>query len=306
MAESVFLAHEDDYQSPTLNHTVGLLLDKVLPGLARGTRVVVKPNFVSLTSRLACTDPRVIVAACAWLLDQGARPVVADSPAFGSAKAIARHIGLTPLLKPLGVPVKSLGAPRALVLSTGRRIGLSARAREADLILDLPRLKAHCQMRATAGVKNLFGCVTGWRKAVAHTRFGESHSEFAGMILDILAALPPTAVLLDAVQAMHVTGPIKGKPFALNLLAASTNPVALDTALYEILGLSPDQVPLWGEAQRRGLIGADPDDLDFPLEHPESFDATGFEIPVELDQLTFAPVRVARGRIRNLLARFRS
>jgi uncharacterized protein (DUF362 family) len=230
---------------------------------------------------------------------------VADSPAFGSAKAIARHIGLTPLLEPLGVPVKSLGAPRALVLSSGRRIGLSSRARAADLILDLPRLKAHCQMRVTAGVKNLFGCVTGWRKAMAHARFGETYGEFAGMILDILAALPPTAVLLDGVQAMHVTGPIKGGPFALNLLAASADPVALDTALYGLLGLGPDQVPLWAEAQKRGLPGADPDHLEFPLETPESFDASGFELPETLDQLTFAPVRVARGRIRNLLARMR-
>ena len=307
VTEKVFLARMPEYESGSLSRAVGLLLDGcAFPVLSPGTRVVVKPNFVSLSgARLACTDPRVAAAACAWLIDHRAKPVVADSPAFGTARAIARATGLTPLLKPLGVPVKSLGAPRPLTLTSGQRIGLSRTASEADLILNVPRLKAHCQMRVTASVKNLFGCVTGWRKAVAHARFGDSRSGFAAMILDILAALPPVVTLLDAVRAMHVTGPIRGEPFPLGLLAASANPVALDTALYGLLGLRPDEVPLWAEAKRRGLSGADPGELDHPLETPDRFDVSGFELPAELDELTFAPLRVARGRFRNLLANIR-
>ena len=61
--------------------------------------------------------------------------------------------------------------------------------------------------------------------------------------MDLLDLLPPSVSLLDAVVAMHVTGPVDGSPFPLQMLAASHSAVALDTALYTLLQLCSGRRP---------------------------------------------------------------
>lgn len=302
MTVDIFLLRSDSRTEAPDDAVRRLLASLPLPG--GGASVLVKPNLVApRNAALSCTDPDFVRAACAALLDLGLRPTVADSPAFGTAGRVARAAGLDRALKPLGLTVRSLKRPAPLALSFGRSIGLSRDALEHDVILSLPRLKAHGQMRVTAAVKNLFGCVTGCRKALAHAIIGDAPGLFPSLIVEVMAALPPVLTLLDGRIAMHRSGPIQGDPFALNLLAAAADPVALDTAIYTLLGLRPEQVPLWAECLRRGLPGSDPGDLRYPLDQLQSFDATGFLLPELLDPIVFRPLRLLRGRLKSLLGR---
>ncbi|MGE4551585.1 MAG: DUF362 domain-containing protein [Desulfovibrionaceae bacterium] len=307
----VRLAARPDYAPEALARTVGELLDGALEDreaaglgrLAPGDRVLVKPNLVSRRNAgLSCSEPAVVAAVCGYFLDRDAVVTVADSPAFGSAAAVARASGLAEALARRGLAVRGLGRGVSLSRSDGSRIGLGRRALEADLLVGAPRLKAHGQMRVTAGVKNLFGCVVGCRKALAHERF-RSHEAFAALILDVAAALPPGLTLLDAVRAMHRDGPIGGAAIDLGWLAASADPVALDTAVYGLLGLTPAQVPLWAEALRRRLPAADPARLDYPLLGPLDLDCSGFVVPEALDAVPFRPARLILGRLRSLWQR---
>ena len=196
-----------------------LLLDRA--GLAssfslRSAHVLVKPNLLTATP-LACTSPVVVAAVCRWLLDQGARVRVGDSPGFGTATAVARQTGVEEALRPLGLRVESLADPRPLELPLRRggpvSFGVARVALESDVIFSLPRVKAHSQMRLTLAVKNLFGCVCGLRKALIHTRQGQDPDFFADCIAALWAGLPPGAAVADGLTAMHVTGPSKGQPF---------------------------------------------------------------------------------------------
>jgi uncharacterized protein (DUF362 family) len=300
----VALLRQPDYARPGL----GAAMEQVFAALgfapARGARVLVKPNLVAgHRGPLACSEPAVVAAACAWLLDQGAKPWVADSPAFGTAALVARQCGLAAALRPLGLSVRSLGRPAPLKLDFGAEVGLSRDALEADAILSLPRLKAHCQTRITAGVKNLFGCVCGMRKALAHSRFGDRGERFESMLLQVALALPRAVTLLDAVRAMHVTGPTGGAPINLGFLAASHSPVALDTAAFTALHLTPAQVPTWAEAQRRNLPGAWPEHLAYPLLAPGDLDCAGFQVP-DLDPVAFRPGRLIKGACKRLALHF--
>ena len=209
------------------------LLDRA--GLAssfslRSAHVLVKPNLLTATP-LACTSPVVVAAVCRWLLDQGARVRVGDSPGFGTATAVARQTGLAEALRPLGLRVEALSAPRPLELPLRRGgpvvFGVARAALESDVIFSLPRVKAHSQMRLTLAVKNLFGCVCGLRKALIHTRQGQDPDFFADCIAALWAGLPPVAAVADGLTAMHVTGPSRGRPFPLGLLGASPSAVAL-------------------------------------------------------------------------------
>uniref|UniRef100_I2Q0X8 DUF362 domain-containing protein n=1 Tax=Desulfovibrio sp. U5L TaxID=596152 RepID=I2Q0X8_9BACT len=302
MSHAVFLRRVSGYDDPGLDGTVATLLAAAGCPASRGDRVLVKPNLVAPRNpSLSCTHPSVVRAVCRHLLERGAKVTVADSPAFGTGRIVARLTGLTEALADLPVRVASLDCPRPVRLSLGGTIGVSRLALEADHIVNVPRLKCHDQMGMTLAVKNFFGCVCGFRKSVAHQRLGKERQRFARMLLDVFAALPPSTSLLDGVVAMHKAGPVGGEAYALGLLAAAANPVALDTAVYVRLGLSPEALPLWREALALDLPGARADDLHFPLETPDAFDVAGFMTPRVLAPLAFEPSRFVRGRLRSLL-----
>lgn len=178
----------------------------------RGLRVLVKPNLLRAVP-LACADPLVTAAACAWLLGQGASVTVADSPGFGTARGVAAAIGLEAALKPLGLAVRPFTAGPAVRFSSGRRVVLAKEALEADRILSVGKFKAHSQMLLTLSCKNLYGTVPGLRKALYHGREGQCRREFEDMQAEILEHLPPVSGMVDGITAMHVTGPSGGRPF---------------------------------------------------------------------------------------------
>ncbi|MDQ7831179.1 MAG: DUF362 domain-containing protein [Desulfovibrionaceae bacterium] len=305
MTIPVFFHRVPDYEPRRMERAVAELLSAAGFRPAPGTRVLVKPNLVApRRTHLSCTHPAVVRAACDYLLSCEALVTVGDSPAFGTARVVARICGLTRALADLPVAVADFTRPRPVPLSFGGSIGVASQALDADLILNVPRLKVHDQMGMTGAVKNTFGCVAGSRKALAHQIHGERGNRFPRLILDVMAALPPLFHLLDGGTAMHRHGPIGGDPFPLGLLAASHQAVALDTAVSGLLGMSPELVPLWREAQALGLPGSSPGDITYPLLTPADFEASGFVAPTTLIPVAFRPWRFAVGRIKSLLTRF--
>jgi len=302
---SVFLSTGATYDDRPLTRLIGERLTAVLPDLRRQTDVLVKPNLLMGRKFLATTHPLVVKGVVQYLLDCGARVVVGDSPAFGLAEKVAAKTGLTAALAPLPVNLVSLDRPRKVQLPCGVTVGLARRALDAELILNVPKLKAHGQLRLTGAVKNLFGCVVGARKALAHYRHGDVATRFHEMLVEISQVLPRTISVMDAITVMSGTGPIDGTAAELRLLGVSESPVALDTAIYTALGLSPADVVVWQEALSRHLAGSDPDRIDYPLAHPGAIDVTRFSIPATLKPVTFHPVRLVKGRIKSLAARFR-
>lgn len=305
MSARVAIARILEYESTLLESATALILEETGLRPSPGQRVLVKPNLVSPSNaRHCCTNPLVVRAACAYLLDCGARVTVADSPALGNAAYAAKRSGLDKAMASLGLKVKSLKRATPLALTIGGTIGISRDALESDVIVNVPKLKVHCQMTMSGAVKNLFGCVVGFRKAVAHNRLGHSHDVFRSMLMDVYTALPQTHHLTDGIHPLHKDGPINGKPYELGLLAASDNGIAIDTAAYSILGLRPEQIPLWEEALKRRMAGAATTDISYPLEQPTLFNHTGFELSAERP-LDFHVSRIVKGRIRSLLKHFK-
>jgi uncharacterized protein (DUF362 family) len=301
----VALVRCPDYDLPALSRSVGTLLETIGWQPARGTRVLVKPNLLAPRPPdfLPCTNPLVVRAACEYLLDLGAKVTVGDSPSFGTGRQIAQKIGLSEALADLPVNLIDLNRPKLSRLSSqGGIVAISRQALEQDVILNIAKLKVHRMVALTGAVKNHFGCITSVWKALLHVVMGDRGTRFESMLLDLLDLLPPSVSLLDAVRAMHVTGPVDGEPFPLEMLAASPSAVSLDTAMYTLLGLSPADVPLWQEAARREIFGAHPGDLAYPLEPLDAFDATDFVIPTTLQPAGFHPFRLAKRLMKNTWA----
>ncbi len=273
------------------------------PGNLRGQTILLKPNLIGSGAALACTHPRFVAAVASWLLDHGARVLLGDSPAFGSAARVCEKQGITRLLASMDVRLVEFCTPVRKRLHGGVTVTVAAEALECDLLVGLPKVKAHNQMYVTLAVKNLFGVVVGVNKAMMHMVHGRGHRHFAGILLELLDILPPQLHISDGILAMHVSGPLDGRPLPLYCIAAATSPVAMDTALLQALELDPRSSPLWLEAAARDLAGSDHASIRYTSLLPEDFWGSGFIAPMHLNPVRFNPFRFLRGMMRRAMLR---
>jgi len=302
----VALTQCPSYHPEQLKAALDLVLRASCLTILPGSRVLLKPNLVSAgggPTHLACTSPAVVAAMAEWCLDQGAMVQIGDSPAFGSGRSVMRACGILDALAGLPIEIVNFDRYQRLELPCGLQVPVATAALECDLLINLPRVKAHGQLYVSLAVKNYFGVVTGWHKALHHARHGDIANRFEALLADLPSLFPGSFTLVDGIVAMQKTGPMRGEPFPLGLLAGSCDPVALDTAILQIIGADPHRSQLWVECQRRGLPGADPARLHFPLARPENFLVNNFLLPEALKPVTFQPGRILLGGCRQLVAK---
>lgn len=302
---TVALWPQADYAPADLTAAMESLLAPFTAGRnLRSASILLKPNLITASNgHLACTHGQVIAAVARHLLEQGARVSVGDSPAFGSARAILEKTGAWGLLAPLGVRVVEFRPARRLTLPSGQQVPVAAPVLDCDYLINLPKLKAHAQMRVTLAVKNFFGCVVGLHKPWWHMVHGGTQGRFAELLVELLSLLPPGYSLVDGIEAMHVSGPIHGQPFALGMLAGGINPLAVDTALLAVLGVDPRQSPLWRAARAAEMTGTELSQLRFSHARPEEVPATGFLVPEALNPVRFNPFRFLKSSVQRVLMR---
>lgn len=209
--------------------------------IAPGMRVLIKPNFLcaSTPEQALTTHPLLIRAAAQYALGRGARVQVSDSPPMGSYERIMRKCGVYEALEGLDVDIRELGSSR--IVEVGGRwktLELSGDALDADMVINLPKLKSHCQMGMTLAVKNLFGCIIGMRKPQWHYRVGENSDLFAELLVTICQTVKPGITLMDGILALEGDGPgAGGTPRHIGLLIGSTSALAIDVAVCRMLGI---------------------------------------------------------------------
>ncbi len=272
--------------------------------VARSSQVLLKPNLISGKGHdgLACTHPEFVAAAAEWFVDQGAKVMVGDSPAFGSARKVMVAIGLTEALAGLPVQIVDFSEPRRVRLASSIQVGIATAALDCDVLVSLPKIKTHVQLGMTMAIKNYFGTVVGMRKPLIHSRFGDVGNAFEALLIDLLEVLPDGFSLVDGVVAMQSTGPIHGIPHALGVIAGSTNPVAVDTAIMAITGIEPEMLPLWRESRRRNLPGVLAKNISYPLGRIEDVQADGFRLPGQLKPISFHPWRLLTGGVKRIVS----
>jgi len=298
----VALAPIATYEARTLDQTVDQLFTVAGNASGIGRHVLIKPNLISARNgQLACSEPALLFSVARWFLDQGAKVQIGDSPAFGSSSGTLQAIGATDGLDRLGVEIIEFTRVKEVRSPSGHRIPLAAAALECDLLVNVPRVKAHAQTRVTMSVKNLFGCLKGLRKGWWHMAYGGKNERFTHLVGQLPAVLPHSIHLLDGIKAMHVTGPINGIATYPGVLGCSTDAFALDTAFLHVLGVDPDSCPLWKTASREGNTGTDRKNIVWPLHTPESFSVDEFIVPAELMPIRFNPCRFIKSSMRRVL-----
>ena len=132
---------------------------------------------------------------------------------------------------------------------------------EADLLINLPKIKTHSQTLYTGAVKNLFGVIPGERKMEVHIR-APGMQDFSRELVNLLELVVPALTIQDGINGQEGNGPgAGGTPHAYGCLAASTDPVALDTIISQAMGFEPGGVLHLTLAGARHLGASNPDKI---------------------------------------------
>lgn len=213
-------------------------------------KILLKPNLLGKAPpHKAVTTHPAVFAAVARLLREGGYAHVSygDSPGNPAATPdrAAEAAGLNKVARRYALEAADFDHGSHVAFPEGRRARgfvLCEGVRQANAIINLPKMKTHALERITGAVKNLYGCVWGANKAAGHARFPDS-DVFAEMLGDLLACVQPRLHILDGITAMEGNGPTSGTPVDMKVILASADPVALDSVFARLVDLDPADVP---------------------------------------------------------------
>jgi uncharacterized protein (DUF362 family) len=284
----VTLTQCSDYSKPKIAEAIEkhiTLLGGLDKFISPGDSVLLKPNFIAPRSRhhATQTDPAVIIETARLLKDFGAKPFVGDSPAWSNVFTCATALKLEESLKKLSVPIKQLNKPKNYIIgASDTKVGISSIALEADAIINLPKFKSHQQLIATFAIKNMFGCISGKRKALWHFAKGKNANDFCELLIDIFEFLNPVLTIIDAVTVMDGPGPIRGNAKPLGYLISGIDPIACETICAKLVGIEPSSLPIIQTARRMDFGCSDTNKIRILGDGLPKDLCTDFQIPKQI------------------------
>lgn len=304
----VSLIPAQSYERHLLREALETLLQP-LGGLSafvkRGDRVLLKPNLLtgSRPGKECTTRAELVHTVAQMAIDAGGKPFLGDSPAFGSAKGVAIANGYQPLISELNLPIVDFHGRRYQTVSEEfNHLLLCKEAIEADVVINLPKVKSHSQLTVTLGVKNLFGCVPGKVKAWWHMEAGKDLNRFGQMLVETARTINPDLTIIDGIIGHEGNGPSGGEPRQLGVLGAA-DVFALDRAMIDLLQVPPDSVPTIAAQAHLGLC-ADTAQIQFPHLHPTALQINDWKLPDTLMPIDFGMPRVIKSTFKHLYIRW--
>ena len=266
----VSIAQCESYDLEEVRKRLSLMLNP-LGGMRsyikKGEKVLLKPNLLKASSpeKAVTTHPAVMEAVVLEVQKAGGVAHIGDSPGIGNMKKIFDVTGMSAVAERTGARLIEFNESIEVKTAAGatfKSLEISKDVIEADKVINLPKVKTHAQMYVTLGVKNCFGCVVGKRKPQWHFKAGVTREYFANLLLDIFDVVQPTLTITDGITAMEGNGPGGGDPRDVGFLFASSNALAMDRVITDVLGLRAMDVPLFHAARKRGYLGVDVENID--------------------------------------------
>lgn len=227
----------------------------------RTASIALKPNLVVAAppESGATTHPGVLSGAIEYLQGHGFRNISIIEGAWVGDRTDRgfRVCGYDRVGEQYGVPLCDLKKDRTRTVDTPLRpMEICCRALDADLLIDLPVLKGHCQTRMTCALKNCKGCLPDREKRRFHA---EGLME---PIAALAATLRPGLTIVDSLCG-DLDFEEGGNPVPTGRMFLGTDPVQVDAYGCRLMGLKLSQVPYIGLAEGwgAGCTAIGPDDI---------------------------------------------
>ena len=250
--------------------------------IPRGARVFVKVNLLSPPSppeRAIVTHPAFAEAVLSLLRELTPRIIVGDDVSGPESFEVT---GYRRMCERLGVELLNLRERGFVEIRVDgavlEKIYVARAVLEAEVLVDLPKLKTHALNRFTGAVKNLYGIIPAGLRKRLHGDHPEPR-EFCQALVDVFSVARPALTVMDAVVGMEGAGPANGTPRAIGLVIAGADAVAVDAVAQMIIGLDPLEVGTTFNAHVRGLGIGDPAEIEVVGEEIAAVRPEGFRLP---------------------------
>jgi uncharacterized protein (DUF362 family) len=229
------------------------LLEKTHPesGLDRYAKIIIKPNLVVPKSweSGATTNPKIAQAVIEYFQSKGYHHLtIAEGSWLGADTQRAfEACGYTALSKTYGVPLLDTKHDDFVMKSyKGYDFEISKTALEADLIINLPVIKGHCQTDITCALKNLKGVISDREKRRFHTQGLHTPIAYLNAVVENVFTI-----------ADGIFGDLDfeegGNPVKMDTMIASFDRVLLDSYAATLLSYSVSSIDYIRIANQQGV-----------------------------------------------------
>lgn len=226
--------------------------DKIIK---EGQTVLIKPNlaFQAPAESHAVVDPRVIEAVVSYFKENSkAKEVwIGDNPSLGQhvgrskpafdasgMEAAARRGGVDKVIYFDETEVVEIDIPGAKVF---KKAAVFKPFMEADVVINLPKMKVHLAGTVTLGLKNWNGIIPNYHPDAQQQ--GAHRIELGQKMADLYRIRKADLTIYDAIIGMEGQGPHAGTPIEMNLILAAEDTVAGDSITAACMGYDPIEIP---------------------------------------------------------------
>lgn len=233
----------------------------------KNKRVFIKANLVRDMPPEKCgtTHPEVVIAVAKKLIEEcGACVTVGDSSGGMYTKtamhAVYRATKMDYACKESGAFLNEDFLYTNVEINGGvmlKKLDITNSFLDADVVINIGKLKTHSFTGYTGCVKNLYGLIPGLVKVEVHAAY-PNLDQFTDVSIDIEQFAKPKISLhiLDAVIGMEGAGPTNGRPRFIGKLIAGRDPYLVDAAGVSMFD-DPLNMPLLKKAVKRGVLAED-------------------------------------------------
>lgn len=225
-----------------------LIKDYFIERLSKATKILIKPNFVSVRNQYSATHVNAVRAILDFLYEEvGKRKVIiGEGPAGASLEEGLRNYSYLKLAETYDVEFVDLNKDDALWIKIYDynlvkkiEVPISKTALESDFRISVCRPKTHDTVVVTLTIKNMImGAVQAPYKWRVHQGYGAINMSIA----ELAELLMPHLAIIDGFEGMEGNGPIAGTPVKWGIFIAGTNPVEVDVLTTWLMGFEPRDV----------------------------------------------------------------
>lgn len=240
-----------------------------------GQTVLIKPNlaFSAPPESYAVVDPRTVEAVTRYFkkYSKAGKVQVGDNPSLG------KHVGRASIaFKTSGMEEAALlgGADEVIYFDeqptvdvdvpdgkTFKKYKVFKPFMDADVVINLPKMKVHLAKTVTLGLANWQGIGPNYHpsddgvdgKGLHMYQQGQHRNDISAKVVDEYRIRKADLTIVDAIIAMEGQGPHAGKPVEMNLILAGTDTVAVDAVTGFIMGFDSEEIPAVRMAYTEGL-----------------------------------------------------
>ncbi len=247
-----------------------------------GQKVLIKPNlaFQAPPESHAVVDPRVVEAVVAYFKEnsQAGEIWVGDNPSLGMhvgrAKPAFSASGMEEAAKRGGADkviyfdetdIVEVNIPEAKVF---KKAAVFKPVLDADVVINLPKMKVHLAGTVTLGLKNWNGIIPNVHPSAQQQ--GAHRIDLGQKFADLYRVRKADLTIVDGIIGMEGQGPHAGTPVEMNLIIAGADTVATDAVASYIMGFEPIEIPAIRCAANEGLGEMDLQNIEVVGESPDA------------------------------------